>query len=97
MQKKDKEKVFGGDWSEQQLREFMQVDSHDGTDPDHLALIRAYRHMVPATFAQFVALFAAEGRNVQATDLQGRSAIEVMASHTQGAEYAEILKQAAGA
>lgn len=94
MQKKDKEKVFGGDWSEQQLREFMQVDSHDGTDSDHIALIRAYRHMVPATFAQFVALFAREGRNLGAVDLQGRSAAEVMASHVQGKEYADILMAA---
>ena len=58
MQKKDKEKVFGGDWSEQQLREFMQVDSHDGTDPENIALIRANRYIVPATVAQVVALIA---------------------------------------
>ena len=33
MQKKDKEKVFGGDWTEEQFREFMLVESYDGQKP----------------------------------------------------------------
>jgi len=97
MQKKDKEKVFGGDWTEAQLREFIKVESHDGTDPDYIAVIRAYRHMVPATFQQYINLFVAEGHNVNAQDTEGRSLLATIANHTQGAEYAEILKAAGAA
>jgi len=97
MQKKDKEKVFGGDWSEAQLREFINVESHDGTDPDYLAVIRAYRHMVPATFEQYIKLFVAEGHNVNAANLDGESLLTTIAGHTQGAEYAEVLKAAGAA
>ena len=46
MQKKDKEKVFGGEWSEAQLREFLVAESYDGSDEDYV-VIRAYRHTVP--------------------------------------------------
>ena len=51
MQKKDKEKVFGGEWTEDQLKEFLVAESYDGSDADYIAAIRAYRHMVPETFA----------------------------------------------
>ncbi|MCH2041821.1 MAG: PA4642 family protein [Saccharospirillaceae bacterium] len=96
MQKKDKEKVFGGDWTEEQLRAFIDVESHDGTEVDYTAVIRAYRHMVPATFQQYINLFVAEGHNLNAKNLDGNSLLTTISSHVQGAEYAEILK-AAGA
>ena len=94
MQKKDKEKVFGGEWSEQQLRDFMIAESYDGTDADYLAAIRAYRHMLPEVFAEFIALFKASGHNVSAKNLAGESILQTIAAHAQGAEYAAVLKDA---
>lgn len=96
MQKKDKEKVFGGDWTEDQLREFLTANSYDGSDADYIAVIRAYRHMVPATFAQFIELFKSEGQNLSATNAAGESILTTVSQHTKGAEYAAILS-AAGA
>ena len=92
MQKKDKEKVFGGDWDIEQLREFMQPTSHDGTDPDFIALQYAYRYMVPATFASFAAQFKADGHNLKATNLEGVSMLEIIEGHRKGQEYAEIIR-----
>ena len=74
----------------------MLVESYDGTDKDFISGIRAYRHMLPETFAQFVAQFKAEGHNLSAADLEGKTLVQTLASHAQGVEYAEILK-AAGA
>lgn len=96
MLKKDKEKVFGGDRSEEELRGFANVESFDDTEADYLAVIRAYRHMVPGDFQQFIELFKAEGHNLNAKNSDGETLLATIASHTQGAEYAEILK-AAGA
>lgn len=92
MQKKDKEKVFGGDWSVEQLREFMNPTSHDGTDPDFIAVLQAYRYMVPATFASFAAQFKADGHNLAATNLEGVSMLAVIESHRNGKEYADIIR-----
>ena len=92
MQKKDKEKVFGGDWGVEELREFMNPTSHDGTDPDYIAMLQAYRYMVPATFADFVAQFKADGHNLVAANLEGTSMLEVIESHRNGQEYAAIIR-----
>ena len=94
MLKKDKEKVFGGEWSEEQLREFLSIESFDGTDPDYLAVIRAYRHMEAPTFARFVELFKAEGRNLNAVNLDGVSILGTVGSHARRESYAEILREA---
>ena len=71
MQKKDKEKVFGGEWTEAQLKEFLVAESYDGSDPDYIAVIRAYRHMVPETFADFITVFKNEGHNLNAKKCGG--------------------------
>jgi hypothetical protein len=94
MQKKDKEKVFGGEWTEAQLREFLTVESHDGTDPDYIAVIRAYRYMEAPTFAEYLALFKAEGHNLNAVNLEGISILGTIGSHTRSESYAEALKEA---
>lgn len=91
MLKKDKEKVFGGDWSEEQLRSFLTAESYDDSDADYVAMIRAYRHMVPATFGDFVELFKAEGHKLDAKNAAGETAFDTLNSHTQGKEYAAIL------
>lgn len=96
MQKKDKEKVFGGEWSQEQLREFLTVEHTDGSEPDYAAVIRAYRHMVPATFGQYLELFKSEGHNLNAKSVSGETILATISQHTKGAEYAELLK-AAGA
>ena len=73
MQKKDKEKVFGGEWTEAQLKEFLVAESYDGSDPDYIAVIRAYRHMVPETFADFITVFKNEGHNLNAKNAAGET------------------------
>jgi hypothetical protein len=93
---KDKEKVFGGEWSEAQLREFLSANSYDGSDADYVAAIRAYRHMLPEVFAEYVELFKAEGHNLNAKNAEGVSILQTIASHSKGEEYAAALR-AAGA
>ncbi|UXD85993.1 PA4642 family protein [Thalassolituus hydrocarboniclasticus] len=94
MQKKDKEKVFGGEWSEAQLREFLSANSYDGSDADYVAAIRAYRHMVPEVFAEYVELFKAEGHNLNAKNAEGVTILQTIASHSKGEEYAAALRVA---
>lgn len=94
MQKKDKEKVFGGEWSEAQLREFLSANSYDGSDADYVAAIRAYRHMLPEVFAEYVELFKAEGHNLNAKNAEGVTILQTIASHSKGEEYAAALRKA---
>jgi hypothetical protein len=94
--KKDKQKVFGGDFTEESMRFFLESKSYDGTDVDFINILKAYQHMTPEIFSQFVEFFKEEGHNVNAQNLEGESALAVIASHEPGKPYAEALK-AAGA
>jgi len=96
MLKKDKQKVFGGEWTEESMRFFLESKSYDGTDVDFINLMKAYQHMTAETFAEFVQFFKEEGHNVSAKNLEGESALSVIAAHKPGQPYADALK-AAGA
>lgn len=95
--KKDKQKVFGGDFTEESMRYFLESKSYDGTDVDYINIMKAYQHMTPAIFAEFVTFFKEEGHNVDAQNLEGESAVTVIASHELGKPYADALKAAGAA
>lgn len=92
MLKKDKQKVFGGEWTEESMRFFLESKSYDGTDVDFINLMKAYQHMTADTFSEFVQFFKEEGHNVNAKNLEGESVLAVIASHKPGQAYAEALK-----
>lgn len=94
MQKKDKEKVFGGEWTEAQLKEFLVAESYDGSDPDYIAVIRAYRHMVPETFTDFITVFKNEGHNLNAKNAAGETILETISGHTLSDSYAKTIQSA---
>lgn len=96
MLKKDKEKVFGGEWTEESMRFFLESKSHDDTDVDYINILKAYQYMTAETFAEFITFFKEEGHNVSAKNLEGQTAMAVIASHTPGKPYSDVL-QAAGA
>ncbi len=94
MIKKDKEKVFGGEWNEAQLEEFLVTKDYPGEVADFTSIIRAYRHMMPASFADFLALLKEKGRDVNAKNEAGETAYSVIVAHPKGAEFAALLKEA---
>jgi hypothetical protein len=89
--KRDKARVEGELWTEDHLKTYLDFNTYDGTDPDFHCLYRAYTRMNTAAFEQFVALFKAEGRNVEAKNLQGQTLSELASEHTQGKAYSEVL------
>ncbi|MEY8204791.1 MAG: PA4642 family protein [Bermanella sp.] len=96
MLKKDKEKVFGGEWNEESMRGFLTSKSHDGSSVDYLNIMKAYQHMLADTFAEFIVFFKEEGGDVNAKNLDNATALAVISTHTSGQAYADALK-AAGA
>lgn len=88
-----KEKNTAEKWSDEHLRSFLNAESFDDSEPDYIAVIHAYRHMLPDTFADFIRLFVAEGHSLSATGASGDTALQTIESHQQGKEYAEIIRQ----
>jgi hypothetical protein len=94
--RKDKEKVIDEVWTEDHVRSFLKVRSHDGTPDDFHMLLKAYQSMRVSDFELFVGFFCEQGRDLDATGRDGRTVLEIVSTHRHGVEYAEILK-AAGA
>ncbi len=92
MLKKDKQKVFGGEWTEESMRVFLEGKSYDGTDADFVNIMKAYQHMLADSFAEFLVYFKEEGHNVNAKDLDGQSALTAISAHDSSAAYIEALK-----
>lgn len=97
MTKKDKEKVFGGEWSQEQLEEFLVEQDYPGETADFTSIIRAYRHMMPASFADFLTLLKEKGGDVNAKNEAGETAYSIIASHPKGGEFAALLKESGAA
>ena len=94
MTKKDKQKVFGGEWSQEQLEEFLVNEDYAGESAGFTSIIRAYRHMMPASFADFLLVFKEDGRDMNAKNAAGETALAVISAHAKGAEFAQLLKDA---
>ena len=92
--KKDKKKVLGEVFDDARIKTFLDIRPYGETDPDYHVLEKAYRGMKAENFATFVKFFLEEGRNINATNAEGRTLLQVVESHRLGEDYAEILKDA---
>lgn len=94
--KKDKQKVLGETFSDDRVKEFLVVTAVGETDPDFTALERAYRGMKEDNFASFVSFFVEQGRNLNCTNAEGHTFLQVISKHRHSGPYVAALK-AAGA
>ncbi len=90
--KKDKEKVIGERFDDDRIKTFLHVEAYDNISPDFCALEKAYRGMVADNFATFVKFFVEEGLDINATNGEGKTILQIVSEHRQGQEYAAALK-----
>ena len=50
--------------------------------------------MVPEAFSRFIQFFVAAGRNLNETDMHGKTILKIVSEHRNSGEYAKILKKA---
>ncbi len=89
--KKDKSRVEDEQWNEDQLDEYLNFNTFDGTDRDFHCLYRAYTRMNAEVFHELVKLFKQQQRNIHATNLQGKTLLELINTHAKGQPYAQAL------
>lgn len=94
--KKDKLKVLDEVWTEDRVREFLQVQPAADTNADFHMLLKAYQAMRADDFSLFIGMFLEAGHDLNATDNSGRSVLSYVQEHRNGGDYAEALT-AAGA
>lgn len=92
--RKDKAKVIDEVWTEDHVRSFLDARPYDGSDANFHMLHKAYQNMRASDFELFVSFFCEAGRDLNATDAEGRTVLDIIATHRRGVEYAEILRSA---
>ena len=90
--KKDKQKVFGGEWSEEKLRGYLDASPLANCSKEYSIVYKAYQQMLPEHFERFVQMYVAEGLPLDAKTDDGETILQVISAHGASAEYAEILK-----
>jgi hypothetical protein len=92
--RKDKEKVLDEVWTEDRVKSFLEVRSHDDVEEDFHMLLKAYQSMRAEDFEKFVDFFVAEGRNLDSTDPTGRTVLSIVKTHRRSVDYVGILVRA---
>ena len=90
--KKDKQKVLGETFSDERVKEFLNVKNVGETDPGFTALERAYRGMKADNFETFVKFFVDEGNDINCTNESGKTFLQVISTHRHSAPYVATLK-----
>ena len=92
--KKDKQKVLGEFFDDDRIKTFLTDTAPEGVSVDFHCLERAYRGMQAENFATFVKFFAEAGRDLNATNADGQTLLQLMKEHVSFAEYADIMQEA---
>lgn len=94
--KKDKQKVLGEHFDDERIKTFLEVEPYGNLSRDYCALEKAYRGMIAENFATFVQFFIAAGMDINATNLEGKTLLQVARTHRNSDAYVAALT-AAGA
>lgn len=92
--KKDKQKVLGEVFDDERIKTFLDFPAPEGIDRDFHLLEKAYRGMKADNFTTFVGFFVEAGHNLNATNPDGKTFLQLIADHRQAADYIDALKKA---
>ncbi len=92
--KKDKQKVLGERFDDERIKGFLEVQPPEGVNADFHTLEKAYRSMVAENFDTFVGFFIAAGRDINATNPEGRTLLSLANEHRPSEEYIQSLEKA---
>ena len=91
----DKQKVVDEVWDDVRIRGFLdKAPLGEGVDPDHSALVYAYRSMRPEDFKVFIEHFTGAGRDLDARGEAGETLMELIANHRRAEPFRRILEDA---
>ena len=94
--KKDKKQIIGEELSDEQIKSYLWVQPYGEGSVDFQLLMRAYRGLRDDDFTRWVNFFVAEGRDINAKDVDGKTLLSIISTHRHAVGYVEALK-AAGA
>lgn len=92
--KKDKQKVLGESFDDTRIKTFLEIEPYGDMNADYHVMEKAYRGMKADNFATFIDFFLQAGRDINATNSDGKTLLQVISEHRLGEDYIATLKQA---
>ena len=91
--KKDKQRVLGEVFSDEQVKTFLDVTPPAGIDADFHCLEKAYRGMKADNFSTFLTFFKNNGHDINSQNQEGATFLKTILSHKQAEDYIQALQQ----
>lgn len=91
--KKDKQKVLGEVFDDERVRGFLEGAPPVNMSKDFFLLERAYRGMNIDNFRTFVSFFVEAGHDLNATNADGKTLADLIATHRNGGEYLSAIRK----
>ena len=89
--KKDKQKVLGEVFDDERVKSFLDYQPPAGVSRDFHLLEKAYRGMNIDNFISFIDFFKQAGYDLNATNPEGLTIVQIMNQHRQGLDYAAAM------
>jgi hypothetical protein len=89
--RKDKQKVLGEVFDTERVKSFLDHQAPEGTSTDFHLLEKAYRSMNIDNFITFLDLFCHSGYNIDATNTDDMTMVQVVAEHNNSDAYVDAL------
>jgi len=93
MLKKDKEKVLDEVWTEDRVKDFLNILPPEGVNADFHALNSAYTSMRIENFEEFLGFFAEANRDFNATNNADQTVATIIGQHRHGTPYLEAIEK----
>jgi len=94
MIKKDKQKVLGEVFDDARVKSFLEYQAPTGVSTDFHLLEKAYRGMNIDNFVTFLTFFKQAGYDLNASNPDGKTLMQIAGEHGHGAEYINALREA---
>ena len=91
--KKDKEKVLDEVWTQERVKDFLNVRPAEEVEADFHMLLKAYQSMRLENFEEFVGFFIEDGHNINAKSPDGETVLAIISQHRNAKDYVEVLKE----
>lgn len=82
---------FGEEWNDDRVKGYLNRLPPEGENADFNVLYTAYKHMRANDFERFLVFFLADGRDVNATNSDGKTLLDLAKEHPTSNEFVTVL------
>ncbi|MEX0619241.1 MAG: PA4642 family protein [Pseudohongiellaceae bacterium] len=91
--RRDKPETRDEIWSDERVKDFLNIQPPKNMPADYAVLLKAYRSMTPELFARFIPFFVEAGRDLDAR-FENMTILGIVSGHRRSGDYVRVLEEA---